>query len=152
MLPVQAPVPRPVPRPRTLPYRPDVLPLVVRGAGTPRPADADGGRCPLELALAPFRIPRVGFFSAAALRVSAAAASRSLASALSRASCFRRSASCCFAISSASTSATSFVEPSQCSERRRRWVCSVCERMRIQRSRSLLALLTVEETACGGGS
>lgn len=57
-----------------------------------------------------------------------------------------RSAACWRAIASASMSCMSWVEPFQSGLRMSRWLCSVCESMRVQVLRRVEALLTVWET------
>lgn len=80
----------------------------------------------------------------------------SCSSALRRTSSRRRSSSaalrsraCCRAAASASMSCRSWVEPFQLGLRMSRWLCSVCERMRVQVLRRVEALSTVWETFCG---
>lgn len=61
-----------------------------------------------------------------------------------------RSAACCRAAASASMSCRSWAEPCQLGLRMSRWLCSVCERMRVQVLRRVEALVTVWETLCSG--
>lgn len=77
----------------------------------------------------------------------------SCSSAFRRASSRRRSSSaalrsraCWRAAASASMSCKSWVEPFQLGLRMRRWLCSVCERIRVQVLRRVEALSTVWET------
>lgn len=148
----------PLPIPPTLPIP---VPLVVLDAGAPlaigggaailEPPLEDPATDPVVLAtlLDPL-VPLVGagFFSAAFLLASASAAALSRSAILSRSASLRRSASCALFAVSASMSSRSCVAPCQWPDRRRRCVCSVCDRMRIHRSRSVFAFATVCETVC----
>lgn len=160
--------------PRPLPIPPPILPVLPTPLGRPLPRvgpvpepdaplpddDAGGGTLLPETAelpptTFPLTLPRdepprpdvaAALLSAASLAAATAAFSLSLAAALLRSSSFRRSFSRVCASASASMSFRSLVAPCQWPERRRRWVCSVCERMRTQRFRRVFAELTVEET------
>lgn len=102
---------------------PLTLPLV-----TPRPTPRDDVDVPAALLLSS---------SSAFLRASSRRRSTSAA---------RLSASCCFCSASFSMSTRSCVDPFQSVLRISRWLCSVCERIRVQVLSSVEALSTVLET------
>lgn len=116
-----------------------LLPRVVRAVRAPR--------CP---ALTPPRVPRtpvpLAVVPPASLRRSASSAARRSSSRLRCSSAARRCASSCCATRSSSTASRSRVEPCQSLLRRRRWLCSVCDRMRVHVLRRVEAFVTVLET------
>lgn len=57
-----------------------------------------------------------------------------------------RASACCLRSASASISTKSSVAPFHAGSRMRRWLCSVCDRMRVQVLRSVEAFKTVLET------
>lgn len=142
------PRPSPIPLPRTLGIPLPIPPLVpLVELLDPLVDELDMLLSPTDVPL--LRVPSPGVL----LPLTAKLAFLSAASlaALSRSSLFSLSA-CCRALSSAalrrassarflsrSISSTSFVNPFQFSFSKSRWVCSVCERIRIQRSSMVLA-------------
>lgn len=94
---------------------------------------------PRELA-----VPRMLLVPGASLRfVSSSSLRRRNSSRRCSSSRARRSASCCLCSASASCSARSSVVPFQLGLRMRRWLCSVCDRIRVQVLSRVEALLTV---------
>jgi hypothetical protein len=75
-----------------------------------------------------------------------------VASLLAWSSAARRSAACCRYISSSSIAATSCDAPCHCGLRMRRWLCSVCDRMRVHVWRRVEAFCTVLDTVWSGFS
>lgn len=146
-------LPKPLPIPEValaLPYI-EGCPVSVRGATV----DADIPRPPLVIPPLPLAIPRpIPPRTELPLVVGAPTVlCRSSSSAFLRASSLRRSrsaaclsASCCFWSASFSMSCRSWVDPFQSVLRMSRWLCSVCERIRVQVLRRVDALSTVFET------
>lgn len=84
----------------------------------------------------------------ATLRLSSSSALLRASSRRCSASAARLSASCCFLSASFSSSVMSFVAPFHSGLRINRWLCSVCERIRVQVFSNVEALSTVLETVC----
>lgn len=82
---------------------------------------------------------------------SASSVARRRSSSLRSSSAARRCAASCCSRRSSSTASRSREAPRQSRSSRSRWLCSVCERMRVQVLRRVEALVTVWETLCTGG-
>ena len=95
----------------------------------------------------PFPLPPAAEFAAASLLLASSASARLCTSSrLLSSSCSRLCASSAFRASSCSASAASWLAPCQPGCRMRRWLCSVCERMRVQVLRRVEAVVTVLDT------
>ena len=136
-LPLTLPVPLPIPEPRTLGILDTLL----------FPAELPPRGIPLPLVLNPL-VPLAGTAVPACLLLSSSSARRLASSRRLCSSTTRRSAACCFCIASASTSRTSCVAPFQVGSCIRRWLCSVCESIRVQVFSRADELETVPETVC----
>lgn len=103
------------------------------------------GVLPNPLRTLPLVVPRV-LLAPCVLFLSSSSAFRAAASLCCCSSCSRLSAACCLNTASFSISAASCVAPCQLGFRINRWLCSVCERTRVQVLRRVEAELTVRDT------
>lgn len=144
--PLVVPTPLPMPEvPRVLDAVPGLL-LSDRWDAVP-PRELTRPRLVVRVLDAP-RMPRDGV-GAPSLRFSSSSSRRRRRSSrLCSSSAALRSAARCLSSASASCSARSSVAPFQPGWRMRRWLCSVCDRMRVQVLRRVEALETVFETTC----
>lgn len=92
------------------------------------------------------RVPLDVVDVACALLLSSSSAFRAAASLCRCSSCSRLSAACCLSRASCSMSAMSCDAPCQLGSRMRRWLCSVCDKMRVQVLSNVDAESTVRET------
>lgn len=110
-----------------------VRPRAPRAPRAPRPEGAP-------------RAPRAAADAGNFLLCSSSSRRRRRSSFRSSSSAALRAAACCLRSASASISAKSSVAPFHVGSRMRRWLCSVCDRMRVQVLRSVEAFETVLET------
>lgn len=106
---------------------------------------------PLPMTLPPTPLPLllgvfVAAICAASLFLASSSAFLAAASFRNTSSRCRRCSAACRSIASASAACTSAVEPAQCGERIKRWLCSVCDRMRVQVCSKVADEETVRET------
>lgn len=92
------------------------------------------------------RAPRAEADAGNFLLCSSSSRRRRTSSLRSSSSAALRASACCFRSASASISAKSLVAPFHVGSRIKRWLCSVCDRMRVQVLRSEEAFETVLET------
>lgn len=95
-------------------------------------------------------VPRIDVEPPSRRRSSSSSRRRWISNRRCSSSCARRSASCCRAMASASCCAMSSVTPFQLGWSSRRWLCSVCDRIRVHVLSRVDALLTVLDTVCKG--
>lgn len=146
LTPLGLPLVPPTPLPMPVPLLPSCEPPLVNPVKLP---PAPYPLLALPLAPLPLPLPRAPRTAVpACLCLSSSSAFRRASSLLLSSSAALLSAACAFITNSFSTSATSWLAPCQFGFMMSRWLCSVCERIRVQELSSVDADVTVRETVC----